>query len=65
MIFDDAAMIRVSAYNEWVWMPVRMNHSDLKYIRKKISEGWACKAPAVEKRFGHYEMRFLPCRETI
>jgi hypothetical protein len=49
VISDDTAMIRVSAYNEWVWMPVRMNHSDLKYIRKKISEGWACKAPAAEK----------------
>ena len=39
-------------------MHVRMNHSDLKYIRKKISDGWACKAPAAEKRFGHYEMHF-------
>ena len=58
MISDDAAMVKVFAHNDWVWMPVRMNHSDLKYIRRKISEGWACKAPTVEKRFGHYEMRF-------
>ena len=65
MISDDTAMIKVFAHNDWVWMPVRMNHSDLKYIRKKISEGWACKAPVVEKRFGHYEMRFAMQRTNV
>ena len=64
MISGDTAMIKVFAHNDWVWMPVRMNHSDLKYIRKKISEGWACKAFAVEKRFGHYEMRFAMQRNN-
>lgn len=34
VISDDTAMIKVFAHNDWVWMPVRMNHSDLKYIRK-------------------------------
>jgi putative transposase len=65
MISDDTAMIKVFAHNDWVWIPVRMNHPNLKYIRKKSSEGWVCKAPVVEKRFGHYEMRFAMQRNNV
>ena len=65
MISDDTALVKVFAHHDWIWMPVRMNHSDLKYIRKKISEGWLCGAPVIEKRYGHYEMRFAMQRTNM
>ena len=45
---DDTAEIKVFRNNDWVWQKVRLNHSDLKYLKKKAPvEKWS--APSLVK----------------
>ena len=39
---DDTAEIKVFRNNDWVWQTIRLNHSDLKYLKKKAPvENWS------------------------
>ena len=38
----DTAEIKVFRNNDWVWQTIRLNHSDLKYLKKKAPvENWS------------------------
>ena len=50
---DDTAEIKVFRNNDWVWQKVRLNHSDLKYLKKKAPvDKWS--APSLVKKHGGY-----------
>ncbi len=53
------AMIKLRRNNDWVWVTIRLNASDMKYLEKRMS-GREChvSAPIIIKKHGHYELRF-------
>lgn len=54
---DGVCLIKVYRNHDWVWQKIRLNQSDLKYLEKKAPlEQW--ESPVLEKRYGHYELRF-------
>ena len=61
---DDTAEIKVFRNNDWVWQKVRLNHSDLKYLKKKAPvEKWS--APSLVKKHGGYELRFTVKKNVV
>ena len=50
-------MLKLFHNNDWVWMPVKLRATDIKYIQKTQS-GKTMKAPLLEKRGKYYYLRF-------
>lgn len=53
----NAAWLKLYRNNDWVWVKVRLLPTDVKYIQKYWGHAKAS-APALEKRFGKYYLRF-------
>ena len=54
---NDKTYIKIYRNNDWVWQEIRLNNSDLKYIKNKAPlDLWS--APVLEKKHGHFKLRF-------
>ena len=53
----NVVMLKLFHNNDWVWMPVKLRATDMKYIQKTQS-GKIAKAPLLEKRGKYYYLRF-------
>ena len=53
----NVVMLKLFHNNDWVWMPVKLRATDVKYIQKTQS-GKTMKAPLLEKRGKYYYLRF-------
>ena len=56
---EDPYVVYLKLYrnNDWVWVPVSLCHTDIKYLQKY----WSLvtpSAPTLEKRYGKYYLRF-------
>ena len=52
-VVDGVCLIKVYRNHDWVWQKIRY----LKYLEKKTPlNKW--ESPVLEKRYGHYELRF-------
>ena len=61
---DGTAEIKVFRNNDWVWQTIRLNHSDLKYLKKKAPvDKWS--APSLVKKHGGYELRFTIKKKIV
>lgn len=53
----DSAYLKLFRSGDWVWVKVRFRPTDVKYIQKRWSHTKAS-APALEKHYGKYYLRF-------
>ena len=54
---SNIVMLKLFHNNDWVWMPVKLRATDIKYIQK-IQSSKTMKAPLLEKRGKYYYLRF-------
>ena len=54
--------LKVYRNNDWVWQPIELNHSDKRYLDKKIKEAEkydaTVSAPTVIRKKDHFELRY-------
>ena len=53
----NTAYLKLFVRNDWVWVKVRLRHTDVKYLQKYWSH-CVPSAPTLEKRYGKYYLRF-------
>ena len=53
------AQIKVYVNNDWVWREIRLSKTDIRYLnsRKQLHNA-KLSAPVIEKKHGHYQLRF-------
>ena len=53
------AQVKVYANNDWVWREIRLSKTDIRYLnsRKRLHNA-KLSAPVIEKKNGHYQLRF-------
>ena len=54
----DEAYLKLYDGHDWKWFCVRLNHTDMEYLRKNWS-GKKASAPTLEKRHHKYFLRFV------
>ena len=57
---DGKAAVKVFADNDWVWREIILKKTDLKYLKKRISDPFCTvSSPVIERKAkGHYFLRF-------
>jgi IS605 OrfB family transposase len=57
---DGKAAVKVFADNDWVWREIILKKTDLKYLKKRISDPFCTvSSPVIERKpKGHYFLRF-------
>ena len=53
----DSVRLKLFVNNDWIWVPFRLKHTDLQYIRKHFA-GIKITAPMLEKRHHKWFLRF-------
>ena len=53
------AQVKVYVNNDWVWREIRHSKTDIRYLnsRKRLHNA-KLSAPVIEKKHGHYQLRF-------
>ena len=59
----DEAYLKLYDGHDWKWFCVRLNHTDMEYLRKNWS-GKKASAPTLEKRYHKYFLRFSYTEEV-
>ena len=54
---EDVIEMKLYSGKDWLWYPVRLRHTDLKYLRKHWA-GKRTESPVLEKRHKKYFLRF-------
>lgn len=57
-------MLKLFHNNDWVWMPVKLRATDVKYIKNKISRCKKILSPVLEKQGKYYYLRFAFTENT-
>ena len=52
------AIIKVFRNNDWVWQEIRLSKTDVDYLSRRIGTNTVVSAPVIEKKYGHYFLRF-------
>ena len=60
----DEAYLKLYDGHDWKWFCVRLDHTDMEYLRKKW-RGEKASAPTLEKKHHKYFLRFSYTEETI
>ncbi|MFR4784112.1 MAG: hypothetical protein ACLUAR_15565 [Pilosibacter sp.] len=60
---EDVAHLKLFDGHEWKWFRLKLLHTDLEYLRKKLS-GKKASAPTLEKKHQKYFLRFSYTEEV-